>query len=152
MGASRGATIGKVVVWIGVFILFLPVLALMQWYGYPWNDYVPQVSDFIVLGWFVILGLIIVSGGFAIHKRFRQQEIFLAKDGEPIHSGEIWKRGHEQGLFVTSCGLVVSTNDESEETAHTGYRRTSVKRATCIQCAHKRGREILDEYNLRREY
>jgi len=152
MGASSGATIGKLVVWIGVFILFLLVLVLMQWYGYPWNDYVPQVSDFIFLGWLLVIGLVTVFGGFAIHKQYRERELYLSKDGEPIHSVEIWKKGHEQGLFVTSCGLVVSTNDESEETAHVGYRTVTARQPTCIECTQRRGKKVLDAFNLRREY
>ncbi len=152
MCAYRGGSFGKVLFWIGVLIVLVPILFLLFWFGGSPREYILQLSDYIVLAWFLVLGLITSIGGFVIHRRFRDIGFFLIKDGEPMHLGEVWMRGNEKGLFVTSCGLMVSINNESEETAYVGYRIVTAKQATCVDCVKRKGREILDAYNLRREY
>ena len=77
-------------------------------------------------------------------RRFRKTKPFLAKDGEPIHSGKNWKKQSESGLFLTSCGRVVSINQESRATAHVGYRLVTAERATCKECNIREGKAVMD--------
>ncbi len=105
----------------------------------PYTD--PRAT--IVIG-FLPLGIILTCIGVLIRRRFGGGIQFLIKDGEPIHSGMPWYEGSESGLFLTSCGLVVSINQESRATAHVGYKIVSAKHATHKDCVQNEGRAILD--------
>ncbi|TFH07204.1 MAG: hypothetical protein E4H14_09010 [Candidatus Thorarchaeota archaeon] len=129
---------------IGAFILFFPIFILIYWFGENLGGYIPQLFDFTILAGFAILGIITAYSGLKIYGRFREIGPFLAKDGEPIHSGKIWKKGTESGLFLTSCGFMVSINQESKETGHVGYRIVPAKQATCSDCILREGKAILD--------
>ncbi len=77
-------------------------------------------------------------------KRFRGTKLFLTKDDELIHSGKPSKKRSKSGVFLTSCGRVVSTDPESRATAHVGYKIVSAKRATCRECNKREGKAVMD--------
>jgi len=146
---------GKALGVIGAFILFFFIFMLIYWFGFPATPssrYIPQLFDFIMLAWFAILGIIIAYGGMIINKRFPKIEPFLTKDGAPIHSGRVWKKGSESGLFLTSCGIVLSINQTSRRTSHVGYRLVGAKYATCSDCILGEGKVILDAQVHKRSY
>jgi hypothetical protein len=93
---------------------------------------------------FLPIGIILTCSGMLIRRRFRGHILFLIKDGEPVHSGHPWYDGFESGLFLTSCGLVVSINQESSDTVHVGYKLVSANRATHKECVQNEGRAILE--------
>ncbi|TET08690.1 MAG: hypothetical protein E3J86_10205 [Candidatus Thorarchaeota archaeon] len=130
---------------VGLLMLLVHTMIVGYWYSNPiiisrlYND--PRTT--IVLG-FLPLGIILTCSGVIIRTRFREGNQFLIKDGGLIHSGNPWYEGFESGLFLTSCGLVVSINQESKSTAHVGYRIVSAKRATHTACVVKEGRAVLD--------
>jgi len=149
--------LGKALGVIGAFIVFSPIFLLIYWFGFLPSSgyssgYIPQLFEVVMLAWFVILGIIIAYSGMIINKRFPNIEPFLTKDGAPIHSGWVWKKGSESGLFLTSCGIVLSINQESRATAHVGYRIVGAKRATCSDCILEEGRIILDAQAHKRSY
>ncbi|MFX1607334.1 MAG: hypothetical protein ACFFDD_15880 [Promethearchaeota archaeon] len=103
---------------------------------------------FIILS----LGLILTYSGVFLRRRYNDEIRFLTKDGETIHSVKPWYKGPESGLYLTSCGLVVSINQESEATANVGYRRVSVKKATHGECIVAEGKVILESTSKRRSW
>jgi hypothetical protein len=107
--------------------------------------------NYVILA-FLPLGFILMCIGEIIRIKFREWGLFLIKDGGPIHSGKPWYEGSESGLFLTSCGLVVSINEESEATAHVGYRIIQTKHATHRDCVVNEGSEVLDKYAHGRAY
>lgn len=112
----------------------------------PYTD--PRVT--IALG-FLPLGIILTCIGVLIRRRFGGGLLFLIKDGEPIHSGKPWYEGFESGLFLTSCGLVVSINQDSRDTAHVGYKIVSANRATHKECVQNEGRAVLEPVSYGRQ-
>ena len=137
----------KILAFIGAVVLFVPILFYL--FAWSMSGYVPQLFDILILAGSTIFGFTIILGGGIIQRRLGEVEPFLANNGGPIHSGRVWKKGTESGLFQTWCGLLVSTNHESGATTHVGYRIVPAKRATCKDCAQRKGREILDAYALR---
>ncbi|MHA1943885.1 MAG: hypothetical protein ACW96M_05755 [Candidatus Thorarchaeota archaeon] len=105
----------------------------------PFTD--PRAA--IVFG-FLPLGIILTCSGVIIRRRFGGGILFLIKDGEPIHSGKPWYEGFDSGLFLTSCGLVVSIDQESRDTAHVGYKIVAANRATHKECVQNEGRAVLE--------
>ena len=103
---------------------------------------------FIILS----LGLILTYSGVIIRRRYSDDIRFLTKDGEIIHSVRPWYKGSESGLYLTSCGLVVSINQESKSTEHVGYIGVSVKQATHGECVVNEGRLILESTAKRRSW
>ncbi|MFX1483894.1 MAG: hypothetical protein ACFFCP_11995 [Promethearchaeota archaeon] len=101
---------------------------------------------------FLPLGFMLTLGGEIIRIKFREIILFLTKDGESIHSGRPWYKGSESGLFLTSCGLVVSINEESDATAHVGYTIIQSEHATHRDCAVNEGKAVLDKYAHGRAY
>lgn len=87
-----------------------------------------------------------------ILRTFKEMRPYLAKAGEPIHSGRTWKKESESGLFLTSCERVVSTNLESRETVEVGYRLVSTEGPTCRDCSIRAGRVILESFGKHRSY
>lgn len=136
--------IGRLLAFIGMLILLFPIFIISVWFLWYDSVYIPQLLEILILAGLVLLGLIVASSGVIIHRRFREIGPFLTKDGEPIHSGNVWKKGTEPGLFLTSCERVVSIYQDSRETAHVGYRTVIAKRATCSDCNLRKGRAILD--------
>ena len=98
----------------------------------------------IIVQGFLPIGIILTCSGLLIRRRYGERIQFLIKDGEPIHSGLPWYGGFESGLFLTSCGLVVSINQESRDTAHVGYKIVSASRATHKECIQNEGRAVLE--------
>ncbi|TFG29105.1 hypothetical protein EU528_10195 [Candidatus Thorarchaeota archaeon] len=98
-----------------------------------------------------ILGLIMVGSGLIINRKFRERESFLTKGGGPIHSARIWKKGNEQGLYLTTCEIIVSINQESKATGNVGYSIVPAKHVTCSECNIKTGKAILDAVANRRD-
>jgi hypothetical protein len=99
-----------------------------------------------------LFGITITYSGMKILGSIEERTPFFTKVGELIHSGETWKRGSELGLYATSCGLVVSTNKESRETAHVGYRIVYANQATCRDCIVVEGKIAMGGSPLRRSY
>ncbi len=103
----------------------------------------------IIVFQFLPLGIILTSVGVIIRRRYREGIVYLIKDGESIHSGYPWYKGTEPGLYLTSCGLLVSINQESIDTAHVGYKIVSTNRATHKECVQNEGKAIIDGVALR---
>ena len=83
---------------------------------------------------------------WASMRRFRQRlsrKVFVIKGIGPIHSAKEWKMGKESGLFVTSCGLVVSIHQSSTETSDAGYRVIVAKMETCDNCRKKDRKQLI---------
>ncbi|MHA2142136.1 MAG: hypothetical protein ACXADC_09675 [Candidatus Thorarchaeota archaeon] len=99
---------------------------------------------FALVSSFALLSLGMIGAGVLILLRFEKRVPLLVKGGEPIHSGDIWKKRTESGLYLTSCGRVVSTSQKSRATAHTGYRIASAKGATCKDCVISIGKPIME--------
>ena len=136
--------IGKVLVFLGLIFFLIPIPAFVYWIGNPYDAFVPQFSDILILGGLIFLGVIIASGGVKIILRFEEVQPFLTRGGEYVHSAEIWKKVNESGLYLTSCGRVVSINQTSKATAHVGYRLATAERATCRDCNLRDGSAIMD--------
>ena len=141
--------IGKVVAIIGAILALLPVVFVMHWFADANDPYNPPSIYIAPQGFLVMivvfsLGIIVTYSGLLILKTYRIAELFLVKDGGPIHSGKKWIKASESGLYVTSCGLVVSIDQESEATAHMGYKIITAKRATHRGCIKKEGKAVLD--------
>lgn len=141
-------TIGKALSFIGMTILFITILAICSVF---FNGINLQLEVSLMLVEFAFLGTSLVAIGGIIYRQFIEREPFLAKDGGPIHSVRNWMEKSEPELFLTSCGLVASVNQESVSTAHVGYRIIPAKQATCIDCIQREGKEVLDAHFLRRE-
>ena len=145
--------IGKLLLFIGMIILLFPIsvpYSWIVWSGFP--PAIPNPSTPLIIAAFLLLGFIIAFIGATIQTRFREKNLFLTKFGETIHSGNIWKKKSEWGLFLTSCERVVSINQESKETAHVGYRIIKANRATCSDCIRREVKAILDRVTHRRSY
>ena len=135
---------GSLLTVIGLIMLLIHTLIIT--FSFPLFRFPSPYTDpraAIALG-FLPLGIILTCIGMLIRRRFGVGILFLIKDGEPIHSGKSWYEGFESGLFLTSCGLVVSINHESRATAHVGYKIVSANRATHKECVHNEGRAILE--------
>ena len=130
--------IGRLLVYIGIIILLLPFIALY--------------STILIFSSCLLFGFIITFSGATILSKFRETKPFLTKSGEMIHSGRVWNKGSESGLYLTSCERVVSINQESEETAHVGYRLVAAKRATCRDCILSEVKTIMDKTTNRRRH
>jgi len=141
---NKYCLVGRGIAFIGVAIFLFPIAVLTYWIGGNPGEYILQPFDIPILAAFGILGLIMICSGLIINRRFLVIGPFLTKDGEPIHSGKIWMKGTESGLFLTSCGCVVSINQTSRETAHTGYRVVTASHVTCNDCSLREGGAIMD--------
>ena len=106
---------------------------------------------YVILAYLPLAFILMCIGGI-IRIKFRELNSFLIKDGGPIHSGKPWYKGSEPGLLLTSCGLVVSVNEESKATAHVGYRIIQAEHATHRDCVVNEGSEVLDKYAHGRAY
>ena len=89
------------------------------------------------------VGLILIFSGWQIVKSYRKSRLFFIKDGGPIHSGDTWKKSSESGLFLTSCGFVLSINQDSDATSHIGYKTVTADRTSCKDCALREGSVII---------
>ena len=143
--------IAKGLVIIGIPIFLFLSYAVFRVVTYT-GEYGPLPFDVVLLPVFLLLDISIISIGVIILRRYQERLPFLSRDGEPIHSGISWKKGSERGLFLTSCGLVVSINQESRATAHVGYKIVAAKRATHRDCILKEGGEVLDRFAKRRSW
>ena len=101
---------------------------------------------------FLPLGLVLICGGIVIRRKYSEGTLFLTRADESIHSARPWYQGSESGLYMTSCGLVVSTNETSNDTVHVGYRIVSAKQATHGDCVVKEGKDVLDGSSKRRSW
>ncbi len=106
----------------------------------------------IVIRSFLPLGLVLTCSGMVIRRKYSEGSVFLTRADESIHSGRPWYQGPESGLYMTSCGLVVSTNETSNATVHVGYKIVSVKKATHGDCVTKEGKDVLDGSSKRRSW
>jgi len=141
---DKYSLLGRGIAFIGVVIFLFPIAVITYWIGGNPEGYILQPFDIPILAVFGILGLILAYSGAIIHRRFAVIGPFLTKDGELIHSGKAWTKGTESGLFLTSCGRVVSINQTSRETAHIGYRVVTASYVTCNDCNLKEGGAIMD--------
>ncbi|MFW9802515.1 MAG: hypothetical protein ACFFFC_07680 [Candidatus Thorarchaeota archaeon] len=135
--------IGKGLAIIGtpVFLVFgYGTYSLLSYTG----EYGPLAREVALVPLIALLGFSMIAAGVDLLQRFEEPALLLAKDGEPIHTGEIWKKGIEAGLFLTSCGRVVSVNQESSNTAHVGYKVVFEGQVICRDCATREGRVVLE--------
>jgi hypothetical protein len=140
----------KTIALVGLVLFFGPILAFSsQWAN---GGLTLDLNSVVLLAAFAFPGFVLFSIGSITYKKHRTIQPFLAKKGGDIHSGTAWKRGTEPGLFLTTCGLVVSINNDSSATAHVGYTIVHAKRATCKECVLREGRAILEANAFWREY
>ena len=149
MNEGHYRLIGTVLTCIGVIVFLTPISAFITGIANPNGPFFPPLSVIPILTGFILLGFIMTYGGVNILRRFRKVRPFLTKGGEPIHLAEVWKKGTELGLYLTSCGKVVSINQVSKGTAHVGYRIVTTKDTTCRDCSLREGRAILDSVEKR---
>lgn len=142
--------IAKMLAFIGGVIILVPILTFL--FALSYSGHIDTFFAVIILSGFTILGFSMIAVGGIVQRRFKEIEPFLADNGGPIHSGRVWKKESESGLFLTSCGLVVSLSHESEATSHVGYRIVPAKRATCKDCVQAEGKTILDASSHRRDF
>jgi hypothetical protein len=143
----------KAIALVGLVLFFGPILVFLSVWANVGLTPDPNFIAFLAfLAGYAFPGFVLTCIGVIIYKRYREIQPFLAKRGGDIHLGTAWKRGTEPGLFLTTCGLVVSINNDSSETAHVGYRIVHATRATCKECILRRGRAILETQTFRREY
>ncbi|MHA1943886.1 MAG: hypothetical protein ACW96M_05760 [Candidatus Thorarchaeota archaeon] len=136
----------------GLIIIGIPLLLLMSYglyFAFTYSgEYGPlppsYYSDIAALPVFILLDIGMIIIGMILLKRYQEERLLFIKDGEPIHSGKPWNQGSESGLYMTSCGLVLSINQESRATAHVGYKIVPANRATHKECVQNEGRAILD--------
>ncbi|MFX0056046.1 MAG: hypothetical protein ACFFAX_03190 [Promethearchaeota archaeon] len=137
--------IGKGLAIIGtpVFLLFgYGTYTLLSYTG----EYGPLPREAALVPLIALLGLSMIAAGVDLLQRFEEPVPLLVKDGGPTHMGEIRKEGTEVGLYLTSCGRVVSINQESSSTAHVGYKVAFEGQVTCRDCATSEGRVVLESY------
>ncbi|MFW9908961.1 MAG: hypothetical protein ACFFEF_10330 [Candidatus Thorarchaeota archaeon] len=137
--------IGGLLVFAGVLFFLIPVSARILLTG---SLYIPSPIPFLVGLGFILAGL---GLKFGLGLKVRLTQVFLTKEDEPIHSARGWSKGIERDLYLTSCGRVVSINQDSKGTAHVGYGIVAAKRANCRNCCLKEGRKIMDSA-FRKEY
>lgn len=147
--------IGKILTFIGAVIFLFTTSVVIIWAGHPDPLTIAEIyahpSTPLLVG-FIPIGFFMICDGILILRRYEEVIPFLTKDGEQIHSGKPWKKGSESGLFLTSCGRVVSINQESSATAHVGYKIVTAKRATHSDCTQKEGGAILENVVHRRSH
>ena len=143
--------IGTVLTCIGVIVCLIPVFALIiEIVTFNGAFFRPSSNTLNLIG-LILPGLIMTYAGMSIQRGFRKARIFLTKGGESIHLAEVWKKGTESGLYLTSCGKVVSINQDSKGTAHVGYRIVMTNDITCSDCSITEGKQVLDSVAKRRE-
>ena len=144
---------GSLLAGIGLTMFLASAIIVIIWLidplRFPQFYFNPLTYVFLA---FLPLGFILMCIGEIIRIKFGERGQFLIKDGGPIHSGKPWYEGPESGLFLTSCGLVVSINEESEATAHVGYKIIKAEHATHRECVVNEGSEVLDKYAHGRAY
>ncbi|MGY5859746.1 MAG: hypothetical protein RTU63_10275 [Candidatus Thorarchaeota archaeon] len=150
MKAHLFRIIGKVLFIVGFILLLLLSFLIYSAATYT-GEYGPLPPFVVLLPVFWIGDFGLICLGVFMLRRYRERDIFLAKGGEPIHSVNPWEKGSEPGLYLTSCGVVVSTNQETNATGHVGYRIVPAKRATCSDCIRREGKLILDSVDQSRD-
>ena len=143
MKKSLFRLIGKGLAIIGtlVFLFFSYGAYVVLSYN---GEYDPLPQDVALMPFFAFLGLSMIAMGVFLLRRYEKLVPLLTKGGDLIHSGEIWNRGSESGLYLTLCGRVVSINQESSSTAHVGYKVAFEGQVTCRDCAIIEGRVVLE--------
>ena len=148
--------IGKTLAFIGIILVLFSLFSGILLYAdanSPWNPpsmFISQQGILVMIGVFSF-GLVLTSAGLFINKRYRKVTPYFVKNGGPIHSGETWTKSSESGVFLTSCGIVLSINQESNATSHIGYKIVTVERTTCRDCALREGRDILESVRYSRD-
>ncbi|MFX1579515.1 MAG: hypothetical protein ACFFBJ_07680 [Promethearchaeota archaeon] len=141
--------LGRTITIFGLSILLILVVCSMIIFGYDNHQNIPpdiviSSQGIAILVGFFSVDLIVTCAGMLILKKHRKMIPFFAKSGGPIHSGKAWTKISEPDLFLTSCGIVLSINQESNTTSHVGYRIVTAKRATCSECIRREGRAIME--------
>ncbi len=143
--------IGNVLTLIGIVFVLIPVLGLFFAFTLPGGPFFPPPEIIPILIGLVVIGFGLAYSGDNVHRKGSAVQQHLTKAGEPIHSAKTWGKEVEPGLYLTSCGQVVSINQESKETAHVGYHIAVAKRATCRDCFLKQGKALIESAS-RHEY
>ena len=148
---------GIIVSCFGAILILQPIGLFLIWFGevnYPINPPTVYISPygFSVMFLLFLYGIAVLYSGLHLLKKSTIANPFVTKDGGPIHSAKPWKRDSESGLFLTSCGLIVSINQESKATAHVGYRLVSSKHATHRACVEQEGRLVLEGFSKHRSW
>ena len=149
---SKYRSIGEGVAYIGLVMFLISVIVVAYWMKLGPIVYASQGSNVILLEIIAILGFFMTSIGLIVNRPIREKETFLAKGGESIHSCTIWNKGNESGLYLTTCEIIVSINQESEATGNVGYKIVPAKEATCSDCSTRKGKAVLDIHAHGRAY
>ena len=147
---SKYRSIGEGVAYIGLVMFLISIYVVIYWMRLGPIVYAYQRSNVISFEITGILGLFMISIGLFANRSVRGKETFLAKGGGPIHSCTIWKKGNESGVYLTTCEITVSVNQDSTATGNVGYKIVPAKEATCSDCSIRKGKVILDSVAKRR--
>ncbi|MHA1926100.1 MAG: hypothetical protein ACXABV_15420 [Candidatus Thorarchaeota archaeon] len=142
---------GLVISGVGLLLFSIPIIGFSIVFRYS-GEIGPTTADVFSLMMSFLVGITITYSGVRVLGSIEERIPFFTKVGKPIHSGKTWKRGSESGLYATSCGLVLSTNQESRDTAHIGYRVVYANQATCGDCIAIEGKLAMGGSPLRRSY
>lgn len=142
---------GLVISGVGILLFSIPIIGFSVYFRSS-GEVGPTTADILSLMGLFLVGITITYSGVRILGSIEERIPFFTKVGKPIHSGKTWKRESESGLYATSCGLVVSTNQESRRTAHVGYRIVYANQSTCRDCIAIEGKIAMGGSPLRRSY
>lgn len=151
MNKMRYHLIAEIMAYFGTILFLIPLSAIIIGMAHPYLVVNLSPSIGPILSGSILLGFIMACVGGSILRGVGKVQLFVTKGGEPIHLAEVWKKGTESGLYLTSCGRVVSINQTSEATAHFGYRIVTAQRTTCRNCSMREGGAIMDK-GSRKEY
>ncbi|MFW9977810.1 MAG: hypothetical protein ACFFEJ_07015 [Candidatus Thorarchaeota archaeon] len=142
---------GTSLVYLGIILLFVFLLSPGYWniQYYTWTP--PYRYDLHILPYLLLLAISVIVGGIFVRRKFPPRKLYVTSTGKQIHVARIWERTHEEELYLTSCELVVSTNQTSNRTAHVGYHLISAERPTCNKCSTKEGNRVLEVMRVYRE-
>jgi len=144
-------SLGTFLIYLGMILLVVFLFSPRLWTVSIYTRTPPYRIDIFLLSYSLFLASSAVSIGFLIRRKYRQRHLYVTKVGESIHLARVWKKAPEEELFLTACELVVSTNEISERTTHSGYWLVTASQPTCGECSTRDGRRILAAMRYNRE-
>lgn len=143
--------VGTFLISLGTILLLVFSLSPNLYYLSIYTRTPPYRIDYFILPSLFFLAFSMISVGIVVLRKFKPRQLYVTRTGKIIHLARSWKKTSDEELFLTSCELVVSTNENSTETAHSGYHVITADQATCNECSIKDGRRILAVMRYYRE-
>ena len=151
MNKARYHLIGKILAYPGTIIMVIPISAIIIGMVHPYLVVNISPSSVPILIGSILFGFIMTCVGVSILRGVGKVRPLVTKGGEPIHLAEVWDKGTESGLYLTSCGKMVSIKQTSETTTHVGYNLVTSQGGTCRDCSVREGGRIMRSAS-RKEY